>query len=230
MALYAIGDLHLATVVDKPMDIFGDTWRDHAERIQAHWHAQIGPEDTVLLPGDISWAMTLDEAKPDLDWIGAMPGKKILIRGNHDYWWSGIGKVRQLLSHDTYAIQNDSLQQAEVAIAGTRGWLLPNHPNFTEEDEHIFERELHRLRLSLEHAKKSDRKIVCMLHYPPLSADGQGTAYTNLLEQYQVVMCVYGHLHGNSHRYAFNGIHHGIHYQLVSADYLNFCPRLLTLA
>ncbi|GEO25712.1 ser/threonine protein phosphatase [Alicyclobacillus acidoterrestris] len=227
MALYAIGDLHLATTVNKPMDVFGDTWTNHTEQIQQHWTATISPSDTVLIPGDISWAMTLDEAAPDLQWVSELPGKKVMIRGNHDYWWSGIGKVRGILLKDMYAIQNDSLPLDGLTIAGTRGWVLPNHPNFSEEDEHILQREIHRLKLSLDHAVKHNHPIVCMLHYPPTGGDGEETVFTQVLESYGVQLCVYGHLHGASHRFAFNGTRNGTRYQLVSADYLQFKPFAL---
>ncbi|EPZ48881.1 metallophosphoesterase [Alicyclobacillus acidoterrestris] len=224
MALYAIGDLHLATTVNKPMDVFGDTWTNHTEQIRQHWTATISPSDTVLIPGDISWAMTLDEAAPDLQWVSELPGKKVMIRGNHDYWWSGIGKVRGILLEDMYAIQNDSLQLDSLTVAGTRGWVLPNHPSFSEEDEHILQREVHRLKLSLDHAAKHNHPIVCMLHYPPTGSDGEETVFTQVLESYGVQLCVYGHLHGASHRFAFNGTRNGTRYQLVSADYLQFKP------
>ncbi|GMA60713.1 metallophosphoesterase [Alicyclobacillus fastidiosus] len=166
MALYAIGDLHLANTVDKPMDVFGEAWKDHADKIREHWTSIVSPQDTVLIPGDISWAMTLDEVVPDIQWIHSLPGAKVMIRGNHDYWWTGIGKVRSLLPQQMYAIQNDSLSVGDVTVAGTRGWVLPSHPSFQDEDEHILQREVHRLKLSLDHAAKSGQPIICMLHYP----------------------------------------------------------------
>ncbi|MFB5191229.1 metallophosphoesterase [Alicyclobacillus fastidiosus] len=224
MALYAIGDLHLANSVDKPMDVFGEAWADHADKIRERWTSIVSPEDTVLIPGDISWAMTLDEAVSDIQWIDSLPGAKVMIRGNHDYWWSGIGKVRSILPQQMYAIQNDSLPIEHVTVAGTRGWVLPSHPSFHEEDEHILQREVHRLRLSLDHAAKSGQPIVCMLHYPPLGVDGEETVFTRVLEEYRVELCVYGHLHGGSHRYAFNDTRNGTRYQLVSADYVDFIP------
>jgi uncharacterized protein len=228
MALYALGDLHLGTAVDKPMNVFGEQWTDHPRRIAEKWTLKVTDEDTVLIPGDISWAMTLDEAKPDLTWIGQLPGQKILIRGNHDYWWSGIGKVRGILPAGTFALQNDSILIDGISIAGTRGWLLPSHPNFTEDDQHILDREVHRLRLSLESAAQSGEngsgRIVCMLHYPPLAPDGDETVFTKVLEEFDVELCLYGHLHGAAHRFAVNEEIRGVRYQLVSCDYLEFDP------
>lgn len=228
MALYAMGDLHLAASVNKPMDIFGTEWENHVERIEENWRSQILNDDIVLIPGDISWAMTLEEAKPDLDWIGTLPGLKVLTRGNHDYWWSSISKVRNTLPNNMYAIQNDYLEFETHTIAGTRGWLLPSHPNFSQDDERILLREVNRLRLSLQAAAAKDKDIICMLHYPPLGPDGEDTLFTDLLAQYSVQTCIYGHLHGHAHRFAVNRVHQGVRYQLVSGDYLAFKPLMLS--
>lgn len=226
MAIYAIGDLHLASVVDKPMDVFGDRWQNHANQMRDAWLQLVNDEDTVLIPGDISWAMTLDEAQPDLQWIGALPGHKVMIRGNHDYWWSGIQKVRAQLTGRTYALQNDSLISNQVVIAGTRGWVMPRHPNFTVDDEKILERERHRLILSLDSAKSSGLPIICMMHYPPID-EIQDAYFHDILVSYGVRVCLYGHLHGASHRFAVNEKIDGVQYQLVSSDYLQFQPLLI---
>jgi uncharacterized protein len=224
MALWAIGDLHLSNQVDKPMDVFGTDWNDHQGQMQKHWDEKIGPDDTVLIPGDISWAMNLHEATADLAWIGERPGKKVMIRGNHDYWWSGISKVRSILPSNVYAIQNDAIHMDGLTICGTRGWLLPSHPKFTEHDDHIFRREVQRLQLSLEEAKKLGDPIVVMIHYPPANSLDDETPFTYLMDTYQVALCVYGHLHGSSHRFALNGTINNTKYQLVSCDYLQFAP------
>lgn len=228
---YALGDLHLGSQVNKPMDVFGDNWADHARQIEAKWTSVINADDVVLIPGDISWAMTLNEAEPDLQWIANLPGSKVMIRGNHDYWWSGIGKVRSLLTSDFYALQNDAMLLQNRVICGTRGWLLPSHPKFSEEDSHIFRREVERLRLSLTSARNYNPQgnLIAMLHYPPCSHFGEDTPFTELLEAYEVTLCVYGHLHGGAHRYGFNGTKNGTVYQLVSADYVDFCPMLLQI-
>jgi predicted phosphohydrolase len=230
MTFFALADLHLSQAVDKPMDKFGDAWRDHTERMRAAWLDRVGPSDVVLLPGDISWALTLEEAVPDLQWIARLPGIKVMIRGNHDYWWSGITRVRRLLGENFYAIQNDALALGGYAICGTRGWLLPSHPMFDEaKDTPLYRREQERLRLSLEAAAKLDLPIVCMLHYPPCSHLGEDTYFTDLLSTYQVRLCVYGHLHQAAHRYRFEGEKDGVQYQLVSSDYLQFQPLPLPL-
>lgn len=222
--IYAIGDLHLSHSTNKPMDVFGEAWADHATQISANWNAQITSEDVVLLPGDISWAITLGEAQADLDFIASLSGQKVMIRGNHDYWWSGISKVRSRLSGHTYAIQNDALEMAGFAICGTRGWLLPTHPKFTDEDDRLYIREAERLKLSLDAARRLQLPILCMLHYPPCGPDGESTAFTELLEDYNVTQCIYGHLHGNAHRFAFEGEKNGVQYRLTSADFVGFNP------
>ena len=227
--IYAIGDLHLSETSDKPMDVFGDAWTNHHLRIAKNWAQRVTPEDTVLLPGDLSWAMTLQEAALDLQFIARLPGKKVMIRGNHDYWWSGISKVRSQLPHDLFAIQNDSLSLGGVVICGTRGWMLPSHPQFGEDDGRLLAREAERLRMSLRHADQTGLPKICMIHYPPLGPDGESTVFTDLLETFGVSVCVYGHLHGHTHRFAFSGVKGGVRYQLTSADYIHFDPVIVSL-
>jgi len=192
--------------------------------VKKNWEALITEDDLVLIAGDISWAMHPEEAHIDLEWIHALPGTKVLIRGNHDYWWNGISKVRSALPPNCIAIQNDAFVFQDYAICGTRGWILPGHPKFTADDETIYLREIGRLKMSLERAASSDKPIIAMLHYPPCGQDGEDTGFTKLLEEYAVKVCVYGHLHGAAHRFAFEGVKNGVKYQLVSADYVNFCP------
>ena len=207
------------------MDIFGPDWNNHQEQIQNHWDANISFDDIVLIPGDISWAMTLSEVTADLTWISERPGKKVMIRGNHDYWWSGISKVRGMLPANMYVVQNDALRLNDITICGTRGWMLPSHPKFTEHDDHIYKREISRLQLSLEHAKKLGNPIITMIHYPPANSLEDETPFTKLMDDYHVSLCAYGHLHGSSHRFALNGTIHNTEYQLVSCDYLQFAPK-----
>jgi predicted phosphohydrolase len=228
MAIYALADLHLSLSVQKPMDIFGDLWKDHAVRIRDQWHEIVHAEDAVLLPGDLSWAMTIEEATADLTFISQLPGKKIMIRGNHDYWWSGISKIRQKLVPGHFALQNDAMEIQDHAICGTRGWLLPSHPKFNDQDQVIYKREGERLRLSLEAGQKLHKPIICMMHYPPCNENGEETIFTELLNQFGVQYCVYGHLHGGAHRYAFEGTIANVQYRLVSADYLQFSPLRIT--
>lgn len=225
MAIFAIGDLHLSFASNKPMDIFGDDWFRHYERIEAGWKEYISDEDIVLLPGDISWAMNAMEVQPDLEFIGELPGKKIMIKGNHDYWWSTIKKVRSLLPKNVYAIQNDSLVIGEYVVAGTRGWTLPSSRGFTDEDQKIYTRELGRLRLSLEHAKQTKLPILCMLHYPPTDETFVRTEWIDLLEHYNVSYCVYGHLHGESTLHAMPLHQFSVPCELVSADAVSFTPK-----
>ncbi|AOY78495.1 metallophosphoesterase [Clostridium formicaceticum] len=223
MALYAIGDLHLSSKVDKPMDIFGPQWTMHHEKIKEHWYNNVKQEDTVLVPGDISWGINMEEAMEDLKWIEALPGKKILLKGNHDYWWSSITKL-----NDTFAtlkfLQNNYFAYEDYAICGTRGWISPNGNKFTQQDEKVYYREVHRLKLSLDSAKKAGyTKIVCMLHYPPTNEQHEPSLFTEVCEEYGVSMVIYGHLHGKeSYDAGVKGIYHGIPYYLVSCDYLEF--------
>lgn len=224
MAFYALGDLHLSFSSEKPMDIFGSRWENHVEQIGTNWSRVVAPDDVVLLPGDISWAMALDRAAPDLQFIAQLPGRKVMIRGNHDYWWHSIGKVRSILHSSMTAIQNDAVTLDGVTVCGTRGWLLPSHPKFTDEDEKIYQREIERLKLSLKSASASGLPIVAMLHYPPMTDLDHSTPFTKLFEEFGVNVCVYGHLHGNAHRYRVEGVKNGVTYMLVSADFINFQP------
>jgi predicted phosphohydrolase len=227
---FAIADLHLSFSNPKPMNLFGELWDNHELKIKHTWTDMVREEDVVFIAGDISWAMTLSDAMRDIEWIAQLPGQKVIIRGNHDYWWSGISKMRSLLPPGVHALQNDAIGFGDVVVCGSRGWQLPSHPSFTGEDERLYSRELERLRLSLVYADSLPHKTkVVLLHYPPLSADGNETAMTRLLEQYGVSLCVYGHLHAHAHRHAYVGRLHGIQYQLVSADYVNFHPMLLPI-
>ena len=227
MRIFALGDPHLSLSTDKPMDIFGPNWDDHAARLEAAWRAAVNPEDTVLLPGDISWAMSLDEAKADLDFLAALPGTKVLLRGNHDYWWNSISKVRAALPGGMHAVQNDSLVLGGVAVLGTRGWVCPGGTLFDPAtDQKLYERELIRLELSLKSAPAGLPKL-CMLHYPPFNERRQQSGFTELLEAYGVERAVYGHLHGKACRNAFEGLRNGVEYTLCSADHLEFTPKLI---
>ncbi len=222
MAIYAIGDLHLPGGADKPMNVFGDHWAGHFERISRDWRSKVDEEDVVLIPGDISWAMQVQDALPDLMAIGQLPGIKLLLRGNHDYWWCGITRLREMLPQGMHAIQNDALRIGDTAFCGTRGWTLPGSGT-TEEDEKIYRRELQRMEMSLDRAMamKASRLVV-MCHYPPLGEGGAETPLSQLLGRYPVDDVVYGHLHGPSLRGAVNGVYGGIRYHCVSCDGLQF--------
>ncbi|HLS90244.1 MAG TPA: metallophosphoesterase [Limnochordia bacterium] len=225
MKIFAIGDLHLPGGQEKPMDIFGANWANHGERIAQGWRERVSPGDIVLLPGDLSWAMTLEEAADDLAYLGSLPGEVILIRGNHDYWWSAIGKVRKALPPGVHALQNDYYALGKLAICGTRGWLLPGTEGFGPHDEKVYRREVERLRLSLEAAVKAGLKpAIAMMHYPPAPRTQAPTGFTELLEAYGVQLCVYGHLHGEAQNGALSGTVRGVHYRLVACDAIGFAP------
>ena len=225
MRLFAIGDLHLPGGDEKPMDVFGDHWEDHFAKIAQDWQQRVTEEDVVLIPGDTSWAMQLASAIPDLQAIGALPGRKILIKGNHDYWWGGIGQVRRALPEGMQAIQHDVVDLGDAVVCGTRGWAYPTEETpLSQEDERIFNREMIRLELALQSAVKiaGERPIVVMLHYPPLYNLDKDTPFTRVLEKYPVHTVVYGHLHGAGIRAGFTGEWQGIRYLLASCDSLGF--------
>ena len=219
--IYAIGDLHLPGGDNKPMEVFGAHWEGHFSRIAEDWRARVKDEDVVLIPGDISWAMQIQDALPDLEAIGALPGRKVILRGNHDYWWCGISRLREMLPSGMYAVQNDAMVLDDVVICGTRGWTLPTSSQ--GEDEKIYSRELLRMEMSLERARKlPGKRLVVMCHYPPLGEGGELTRLSALLEKYRADDVVYGHLHGASLRGAVTGCHQGVRYHCVSCDGLHF--------
>ena len=226
MGLFAIADLHFAFSVDKPMDIFGENWKGHSQKIIANWKEVISEEDTVLLPGDLSWGMRIEEAAADLDVIYGLPGRKILLGGNHDYWWKSSSKLEARYPGMRF-MKNDFDLYEDWAICGSRGWLCPNDIRFTEQDKKIYEREQVRLRLSLDAAmRKGAEKIILMMHYPPMNDKKEDSAFTELFKEYPVRKVVYGHLHGaESHATGFEGVRNDVEYQLVAADYIDFCPK-----
>ncbi|NLI20634.1 MAG: phosphohydrolase [Clostridiales bacterium] len=225
MAILAIGDLHLSGSGEKPMNVFGPQWERHFDTIRECWKAAVKPSDIVLIPGDLSWAMQFEQAKPDLLSIAELPGTKILLRGNHDYWWSSISRLRAFLPEGTLALQNDAVSLGGFAICGTRGWTFPADQNGLDEQElKIYRRELIRLEMALENARRFDLPIIAMLHFPPLLTDYRDTEFTALLERYGVQLCVYGHLHASGIRYGFDGLHRGVTYRLVSCDAIRFSP------
>ncbi len=228
MKLFAIADLHLDGGAGKPMSIFGDTWENHRERIFGLWRSTVGEEDAVLVPGDISWAMHFKDALPDLLSLAELPGIKVLSRGNHDYWWAALSRMREALPDSVKLIQNDAVDLGPVTVCGSRGWILPSDPDFKADDRKIYDRELLRLGLSLDAADrlaKGEKPIVCMLHYPPAMKDGAATGFTELMEKHGVSVCVYGHLHGApAWEIGVKGVLNGVRYELCSADSLGFEP------
>ena len=201
MKIFAISDLHLSINNPKPMNIFGEVWDYYIDDIFEDWKEKVNQEDIVLLAGDFSWAMKLEDTKKDFELLKNLPGKKIIIRGNHDYWWKGISSVRNFIPEGFYAIQNDAIKFENIIICGTRGWTVPEDgQEQTAEDKKIFDREIIRLEMALVEANKlktsEDDKIVVMIHYPPCNFKRDDSEFTKLLEKYNVSAVVYGHLHG----------------------------------
>ena len=224
MALYAIGDLHLCLGAAKPKDVFGGPWLGYMEKLKTGLSV-IGPEDTTVLMGDLSWALDLPSAAADFDWINRIPGKKILLKGNHDYWWSTAAKFRNFCQENGFSdmnlLNNNCYQYNDIAICGTRGWFYEEERS-GQHDEKVFKRELLRLEASLKAA--GDMPKYVFLHYPPRYKGYTCNEILDLLEKYQVRRCFYGHLHGASHKLAMEGLWDGIEYRLLSADYLGFMP------
>ena len=227
MALYAIGDLHLSLGVDKPMDIFGGNWVGYMEKLKSGLSV-ITPDDTTVLLGDLCWALDLEQAKPDFAWINEIPGKKIILKGNHDYWWSTATKFYKFCEEndfsEQYILNNNHYDYGDYAICGTRGWFFEEERS-GQHDEKVFNRELCRLEASLKSAGEKPKLV--FLHYPPRYKGYECPQILELLRQYGVSRCFYGHLHGASHGLAMEGIWDGIDFKLVSADKLDFSPFMV---
>ena len=225
MSLFTIADLHLSLGADKPMDVFKG-WSNYLEILTENWLNNITAEDTVVIPGDISWAMKLCETEKDFEYLNSLPGTKILSKGNHDYWWDTVTKINRFLGErgfDTIKILfNNSYEVGDRAVCGTRGWLLDC---VTDEDKHILERECGRLRFSLEAAKDCGKEPIVFLHYPPIYGPYVQEDMIAVMKEYGVKKCFYGHIHGaNMIRGAFNGTYNGISFKLISGDAVNFNP------
>lgn len=226
MSLYIIGDLHLSETTDKPMDIFGSAWSDHPEKLILNWKNAVTADDTVILAGDISWGISLSDSLADFKLIDALPGKKIILKGNHDYWWDTVTKMKKFF--DANAVNtidflfNNSYVSDGVAICGTRGWT-PETKSCTDNDKKIIAREAGRLERSLASAP-DDCERVAVLHYPPIYEDYVAQPFIEVLQKYRVKRCYYGHLHGPSVKNAVVGENFGINFYLVSADSIDFLP------
>ncbi|HHT63232.1 MAG: metallophosphoesterase [Bacillota bacterium] len=239
MKIFALGDLHLSISrpivpgeeqeipLYKPMDVFGPQWQNHAVKLLQEWTDHITDDDAVLIPGDISWAMNIEEACFDFDFLGMLPGKLILLQGNHDYWWKSISRVRQALPKNCRAIQNDGILLGDTYIAGTRGWICPGSTGFSQHDERIYLRELKRLELSLRTVSPQAKRVVAMMHFLPTNDFHEHSGFIKLMEEYGVEYCVYGHLHQGAFQQRLPEEKWGIRFYLVSADYLGFRPRLI---
>lgn len=224
MKLFAIGDLHLSTALNKPMNIFGDNWENHEKKIFKDWKDRVSDEDIVLIVGDISWASKLNDAKEDLDIINSLPGKKYFIKGNHDYWWTTATSLNKLYGENMIFMNTNYQTIGDYALCGTRGWVSPNDVMFKESDEEIYLREANRLKLSLEKAKNDGYdNFIIILHYPPTNDKFEDSLITELIDKYRPEHVIYGHLHGkDSFPLGLNGKIKGVNYHLVSCDYLDF--------
>ncbi len=247
MNIWALGDLHLSFgIANKSMDVFGPSWERHAAQIEEHWRRLVDPADLVLIPGDISWAMRLEDAAADLAWIDALPGTKVILKGNHDYWWGSLKKLSAALPPSIHAIQNNAFRWKDAAIGGARLWDTPEysfgryidyrenpHANAKEEliqedlSGQIFERELQRLDLSLSALPQGTALRIAMTHYPPIGADLAPSRASAILEKHRIDICVFGHLHNVKAGVSLFGQKNGVQYILASSDYLRFQPALL---
>lgn len=227
MALFTIADLHLPLGIDKPMDIFGAAWTNYVEHIADNWQTNIKDSDTVVIAGDFSWATYIEQAFKDFEFIHRLNGRKIIVKGNHDFWWTTMSKLNKYMSENQfdniYFLQNNSFMYEDIAICGTRGWIHPAWDKFTEDDKRLFERETLRLKLSLDTAGDCRERYV-FTHFPPMSDKCESNAVTDLMEEYGVSKCIYGHLHAHSHKNAINAVIRGIEYRLVSGDFIAFNP------
>ena len=229
MAIYAIADLHLSFLEDKPMNIFGDNWENHAEKIKINWLKKVKEEDTVVLAGDFSWAMYLNDTKLDFKYLNDLPGTKILLKGNHDYWWGTLSKMNEFLKENNIEnikfLYNNSYLVENKIIVGSRGWNTLD----VDDNSKMIKRENARLELSINDGLSkygADKEIIAFMHYPPINKgellNGIKTQFVKTLEKYNVDSCYYGHLHGTSHKDAVEGKIQEIKYKLISADYLKF--------
>lgn len=228
MRIFTIADLHLPLGVNKPMDIFGG-WDDYVNRLHDNWQKIVSPQDIVVVPGDISWALKLEQTFKDFEFINALNGTKVFIKGNHDLWWSTRSKVEKFWSDNGFGtlhlVQNDCYRIGESAVCGTRGWI---NDDSEPADAKVIAREAIRLDMSIASAVSQGLRPIVFLHYPPLYANNCNLDIIEILHKYNISHCFYGHLHGNTHAFAINGTRDGITYQLISADFLQFAPMDIT--
>lgn len=224
MALYTIGDLHLSFATEKPMDIFKG-WENYQEKIEHNWRSKITAEDTVVVAGDVSWAQSMEEGLLDFQFLQSLPGEKILLKGNHDYWWTTVKKMEDFLfAHglDTIKIlHNSCIVTQNVAVCGSRGWLFEKGE---AHDQKILAREAGRLELSIQAAGNTDKEKIVFLHYPPVFGEAQSPEILDVLLKHEIKRCYYGHIHGAGMQFALNGIYMGIDFRLISADFIGFDP------
>lgn len=229
MSLFAIADTHLSLGADKPMDIFGG-WQDYVQRLETNWRKLVTDNDTVVIAGDISWAMKLEDALEDFRFLDSLPGQKLIFKGNHDYWWSTMKKMETWLSDNGLdsikILHNSSVKVGSYAVCGSRGWFFDAE---NDPDNKILLREAGRVRRSIESAKEMGAEPIVFLHYPPLTTAMVCNEIVDVLREENIKRCYYGHLHGGSLRNAFVGERNGIKFDVISADFLKFCPKLIEL-
>jgi uncharacterized protein len=227
MRVFAIGDMHLEGGTGKTMDRFGDNWRNHDRKIFESWERVGRDDDMLLIAGDTSWATRIEDALPDLERVGQMKGRKLMLKGNHDYWWQSTSKMAKVLHPSIRILNASSVIEQRIAIAGTRGWVCPGDSDFKETDAKIYEREVRRLLAALEslrgHEDDYDSLIVA-LHYPPMNDRREPSGFTELIDEHGANFCVYGHVHGEYIESAFTGMRGRTVYALVSADAVDFTP------
>lgn len=225
MKIFSISDLHLSGLSDKPMDVFGSGWENHFEKIKCDWQKKVTDDDIVLVCGDISWGTVLEEGLYDLRSLKELNGKKVFIRGNHDYWWNGITKLRDGAPDDTfYFLQNDCVKFGNVIICGSRGWTCPGSSDYTEHDEKLYLREAERFKLCFKQVEKvrcEGDRLLAMIHYPPFGAKTGGSEFTRLFEEYSVEKVIFGHIHGENY-FPLRSVRNGIEYILTSCDKVGF--------
>lgn len=225
--IYAIADLHLDITKEKDMSVFGGNWKNYEEKIFSQWDTIVKPQDLILIPGDISWAMKLEDAQLDLERIEELNGRKIIMKGNHDYWWSTLNKLYNLGYQSIDYLQNNSFIYHNTVIVGTRGWESRDSLGFSDQDEKVFDRELFRLELSIKDAIKKygqDFEYIAMMHYPPFNKDMTPNEFEEIFKKYNIKKVVYGHIHGEQAKYMPNGLINGIQYYCVSGDLIDFKP------
>jgi len=230
VALYTIADLHLSLGTDKPMDVFGGAWHGYMDKLRESL-AVLQDGDTLVIPGDLSWGINLQEALPDFRFLDALPGRKLLVKGNHDLWWDTASKMRRFFAENNIKtleiLHNNCYFYGDTALCGTRGWFFEEETGDAH-DEKIMHREVGRLKTSLDAAKAAGAaRIYCFMHYPPIFGKYECPEIVRMLAEYGVERCFYGHLHGYSHKKAWEGLYGGVDYVLAAADYLNFAPILL---
>lgn len=223
MRFWGISDLHLSFGRPKPMDMFGPIWVDHPAKIESNWRARVAPEDVVFVPGDLSWATDLSGAAPDIEYLGRLPGTKVIVKGNHDWWWESLGKIKRALHKSVVPLQHTSAAFGRVAVCGTRGWDLPGAFDWDEaKDGPNLKREVERLRMAAAGLPSGEVRVA-LLHYPPLLKD-EATPFTEVLEAAKVDLCVYGHLHRSGDFTPVNATRRGVRYVNVSCDFVDFTP------